>query len=133
MTTITDAERAAKITTLKAEIIERQKAQRAEAWEAGYCIHGKYVGGMGVDWICQDCEDGLTIDEMVDSYMAVLVEEVTDTLEIANILTRMEKRVGFETPIISDMRNALVRLYSIIWEDADKRAVFQILHEKIGA
>ena len=28
------------------------------------CIHGTYVGGCGIDWICQPCEDGL--DKWVD-------------------------------------------------------------------
>ena len=24
----------------------------------GYCMHGKYVGGIGIDWMCGMCEDG---------------------------------------------------------------------------
>jgi hypothetical protein len=24
----------------------------------GYCPHGVYVGGIGVDWMCGRCEDG---------------------------------------------------------------------------
>ena len=26
----------------------------------GYCEHGKYVGGCGVDWMCRWCEDGIS-------------------------------------------------------------------------
>lgn len=25
----------------------------------GYCVHGRYVGGIGADHICGSCEDGL--------------------------------------------------------------------------
>jgi len=28
--------------------------------ENGYCIHGKYVGGIMTDWICGLCEEGRT-------------------------------------------------------------------------
>lgn len=28
--------------------------------EDGYCIHGMYVGGCGIDWICGACESGFT-------------------------------------------------------------------------
>jgi hypothetical protein len=24
----------------------------------GYCPHGVYVGGCGIDWMCGKCEDG---------------------------------------------------------------------------
>lgn len=24
----------------------------------GYCKHGVYVGGCGIDWMCRQCEDG---------------------------------------------------------------------------
>lgn len=26
--------------------------------ENGYCPHGVYVGGMGIDWMCGACESG---------------------------------------------------------------------------
>jgi hypothetical protein len=29
----------------------------------GYCEHGVYVGGCGVDWMCQWCEDGISAAE----------------------------------------------------------------------
>lgn len=128
----TTATQDTKIRRLKDSIAERLHQQRAEAWEAGYCIHGKYVGGIGIDWICQRCEDGVTIEEMVNDSVDTIVEEVADVIEVAHILTRMEKRFGYETPLIADMRNSLIKMYTMVWEDADKRAVFQILHEKMG-
>lgn len=31
-----------------------------EIWEQeGRCKHGTYVGGCGIDWMCQHCENGL--------------------------------------------------------------------------
>lgn len=29
----------------------------------GYCEHGTYVGGCGIDWLCQWCEDGISLTE----------------------------------------------------------------------
>lgn len=29
----------------------------------GYCEHGVYVGGCGVDWMCGDCEMGISAAE----------------------------------------------------------------------
>lgn len=29
----------------------------------GYCVHGVYVGGCGIDWICGLCEDGVSYEE----------------------------------------------------------------------
>ncbi len=31
--------------------------------EKGYCVHGVYVGGCGIDWMCQLCEDGVSYKE----------------------------------------------------------------------
>ena len=28
-----------------------------------YCPHGVYVGGCGIDWMCQWCEDGISVQE----------------------------------------------------------------------
>jgi hypothetical protein len=30
---------------------------------AGYCPHGYYVGGCGADYMCQHCEDGVSVEE----------------------------------------------------------------------
>lgn len=32
----------------------------------GYCRHGKYVGGCGIDWMCGLCEDGITLRQEKD-------------------------------------------------------------------
>lgn len=29
----------------------------------GYCEHGTYVGGCGIDWMCSWCEDGISLAE----------------------------------------------------------------------
>ncbi len=33
--------------------------------DAGYCEHGVYVGGIGVDWMCMDCELGTPWEDYV--------------------------------------------------------------------
>lgn len=38
-----------------------------------YCAHGTYVGGIGPDWMCQPCEDGVPDHEYAN---AVLVRQV---------------------------------------------------------
>ena len=30
----------------------------------GYCEHGVYVGGCGIDWMCHYCESGVTAEEL---------------------------------------------------------------------
>ena len=37
----------------------------------GYCKHGVYVGGCGIDWMCGICESGITDEE----YEAMCKEE----------------------------------------------------------
>lgn len=32
--------------------------------EKGYCEHGRYVGGCGIDWICPYCEEGISAKEL---------------------------------------------------------------------
>ena len=39
-------------------ILCHDQSQRDDAMPEGYCRHGKYVGGCGVDWMCGACEDG---------------------------------------------------------------------------
>jgi hypothetical protein len=29
----------------------------------GYCVHGVYVGGCGIDWMCHYCENGVSYKE----------------------------------------------------------------------
>ena len=30
----------------------------------GYCEHGVYVGGCGIDWMCGYCESGVTVADL---------------------------------------------------------------------
>ena len=30
----------------------------------GYCEHGVYVGGCGIEWMCGHCENGVTAEEL---------------------------------------------------------------------
>ena len=31
--------------------------------EDGYCVHGAYVGGCGIDYMCHWCEDGISWED----------------------------------------------------------------------
>lgn len=42
----------------------------------GYCPHGTYVGGCGIDWMCQWCEDGISVAEMHRIYTARKTREI---------------------------------------------------------
>lgn len=112
---------------LKARIRQRSNDQEPERSEAGYCRHGRYVGGMGIDWICQACEDGTSLHEEVDDYVDGLVTMVRDVLDLERIIDRVRNRIGFETPVTSSLRQAHQKLCFQVWEDADLRAVYQIL------
>jgi hypothetical protein len=40
---------------------EQDKNCDVEIWEQeGHCKHGVYVGGCGIDWMCQMCESGVS-------------------------------------------------------------------------
>jgi len=49
----------------------------------GYCEHGRYVGGCGVDWMCQWCEDGISAKEVAEIYSARHTREVREKAAIA--------------------------------------------------
>lgn len=38
--------------------LRARRRERRERTRAGYCRHGVYVGGCGVDWMCGRCENG---------------------------------------------------------------------------
>lgn len=37
---------------------KRDERAYADRMDSGYCRHGVYVGGCGIDWMCGKCEDG---------------------------------------------------------------------------
>jgi hypothetical protein len=41
----------------------------------GYCEHGVYVGGCGIDWMCGYCENGVTAAELAEAQAAEDVAE----------------------------------------------------------
>lgn len=38
--------------------LRARRRERREQQAAGYCRHGVYVGGCGIDWMCGTCENG---------------------------------------------------------------------------
>ena len=41
----------------------------------GYCEHGTYVGGCGIDWMCGWCEDGISAAEAIEIETGLAVRE----------------------------------------------------------
>lgn len=42
----------------RAPMWKRDERDMYERHQAGYCRHGVYVGGCGIDWMCGACESG---------------------------------------------------------------------------
>ena len=64
--------------------------------EKGYCVHGRYVGGCGIDWICPYCEDGVSEKE----YLAILKHErkVSERRARLKVFYNWVIKVYFATP-----------------------------------
>lgn len=39
-------------------LLAQDRSRRDDQAEEGYCRHGVYVGGIGIDWMCGACESG---------------------------------------------------------------------------
>lgn len=51
---------------LEAEIERLQNWGHRSSNEDGYCRHGAYVGGCGIDWMCGTCEN-YSLDEEIEA------------------------------------------------------------------
>jgi hypothetical protein len=47
------------------EDLELLPLEQDPSYINGYCEHGWYVGGCGVDWMCPWCEDGISRQEFL--------------------------------------------------------------------
>lgn len=74
--------------TGKAKIPGTQDAldKLASALDDGYCAHGVYVGGCGIDWMCGYCEDGVSADE----YAAIMAAQAKRRADRAWIACQLE-------------------------------------------
>jgi hypothetical protein len=86
------------------DIIRRIKAEREEedrdraigTFEYhGHCIHGVYVGGCGIDWMCQWCEGGWTLYEYARHH-AQMQRDRDRQASLEHIVTSMFTRTGIE-------------------------------------
>lgn len=55
-------------------------------YEGDHCPHGVYVGGCGIDWMCQWCEDGISLAE---AKRIVTMERTRATRERADRAARL--------------------------------------------
>lgn len=61
---------------LEAEIKRLQEWGHKSSNEDGYCRHGTYVGGCGIDWMCGICEN-YSLDEEIEVHR----EQIKDLAE----------------------------------------------------
>lgn len=51
----------------------------------GYCEHGTYVGGCGIDWMCGPCEHGIPQSEIVAGQRAAAHAEALNANDLWDI------------------------------------------------
>ena len=73
-----------------------------------YCEHGTYVGGCGIDYMCQWCEDGIFGQEYVDHINALARQRVEAKIADGDAVIAVAKATGVNPTV---MVNAL-------WSDA---------------
>lgn len=71
----------------------------------GYCEHGRYVGGSGIDWMCNDCEMGISRAERIEIDNAIHLRKIREQAATAekilnNLLTLPDHCIGI---LASDM------------------------------
>lgn len=52
------AETLDEVADMVCELIAEENAEILRGLPEGHCVHGVYVGGCGIDWMCGACEDG---------------------------------------------------------------------------
>ena len=76
----------------------RDEDDEDEQPEAGYCKHGVYVGGCGIDWMCGDCEAGTTDAEIEQRERANAVRRFVNLVSpyncVAGILDGLDERAA---------------------------------------
>jgi hypothetical protein len=55
-------------------------------YDGDHCEHGVYVGGCGIDWVCQWCEDGVSAAEVKRIYAARQLREVRERADRAALM-----------------------------------------------
>ena len=46
----------------------------------GYCEHGVYVGGCGIDWMCGYCESGVSVADLAEAEAAAEAREALQAI-----------------------------------------------------
>lgn len=55
-------------------------------YDGDHCEHGVYVGGCGIDWMCEWCESGISAAEVTRIYAARKLREVRERADRAALL-----------------------------------------------
>jgi len=91
----------------------------------GYCVHGTYTGGCGIDWLCGACESGEddpTLDEQADwalsSYTRHVLRHVSFLLKFGATLAELNPALASNVvaDVTRDARRSAVELRSIARE-----------------
>lgn len=73
----------------------------------GYCEHGTYVGGCGIDWMCSDCELGISAEEAREIDRAQKLRKVREQAaraeKLLNDLLKMPECDGILAARISEL------------------------------
>lgn len=48
---------------IMSDMDDRDDRPTQSYYDGDHCPHGVYVGGCGIDWMCQWCEDGISLAE----------------------------------------------------------------------
>jgi hypothetical protein len=126
ITEFTDAtlERTARLTEMKGHAVDRTRLREREAAEAGYCRHGKYVGGMGIDWMCHYCEMGDTIEEEVDAQVYSIIRQVELVTELGEMVGKMDRAGLKSLPVL----HCHLKMLEQVIDRPLAREVIDILH-----
>lgn len=77
---------------------EQYRAYRAGELD-GYCVHGVYVGGCGIDWMCGICESGEDLSPVAWA-MANVRDEICrlHRVQLAEMQCELVEMVGSGSP-----------------------------------
>lgn len=92
--------------------------------EDGYCEHGTYVGGIGIDWMCGWCESGISDEEYAEYVREERAKREpisTDADLLATVVAALIRETGGMTP---DQYSAV-----LLWTVADGKTVARALGE----
>lgn len=83
-----------------------------------YCKHGVYVGGCGIDWMCQRCEDG--IPDPTPRELRAELGRIVDDAE--GLIATLAETTATRTAIVNAIEHIFGRRF-----EATERALHSVL------